>query len=118
MTNPYKRMYILPEEEYLEYKRYKETVLEKETAECAIDGHNFPNANVLAHHVKTHFEGFKCNICGKVFKTKHALTSHLKWHPPQVQPSTHSMLDPIQPVKTHKQHSNLKFNTTQWLSLE
>ena len=127
MANPYKRMYVLTEEEYL---RYKGVVSEKPAiaVTCPEDGRQFPNEGMLGHHNKVHVEGFKCNICGKVFKTKKALTFHLKQHPPQVQPSTHSIFDnvsaavpqtaPSKPKKPHKQRSALNFNPSKWLTLK
>lgn len=82
--------------------------------------------------MKTHVNGFKCNICGKVFKQKHALTLHLKTHPLQVQASDKSVLDdtpaqesipPPPPTviprkKVHKQRSVLNFEAKQWLTLK
>ena len=126
MSNPYKRMYVIPEEEYLHYKSLS-TQPETTTVKCPEDAREFPNAGMLGHHVKTHVNGFKCNICNKVFKTKRALTAHLKRHPPQVQPSSHSIFDnaspaipqtvPKKPKKTHKQRSTLNFNTSNWMTL-
>ena len=91
----YKRMYVLTEDEYL---RYKSTIVEPAeviAVKCPEDGREFPNAGMLGHHTKTHVNGLQCNICGKVFKTKRALTSHLKRHHPQVQPSAHSIFDNV-----------------------
>ena len=130
MTNPYKCMYVLTEEEYLEYKQCKATAQHIEGAKCPVDGRVYPNENILAHHMKIHVNGFQCNICSKVFKTKRALTAHLKRHPPQVQPSTHSIFDsstPIVPdtvspelpkVKKHKHRSVLNFDSSKWLTLK
>ena len=72
MTSPYKRMFVLTEEEYLDYKRHKEANRHQEPATCPVDGRIYPNENILAHHMKTHVDSFQCNICGKVFKTKQA----------------------------------------------
>lgn len=119
----YKRMHVLSEEEYEEYKRLKEA---GQPAKCPEDGREFPNAGMLGHHIKSHVAGFQCNICGKVLKTRRGLTTHLKQHPPQVQPSTHSIFDqalPMAPVtekpkKKHKQRSVLNFDCKQWLTLK
>ena len=132
MANPYKRMYVLSEEEYLEYKKNKSP-----NAQCPVDGRVYPNENILAHHLKTHVDGFKCNICGKVFKSKKALATHLKHHKPQVQPSKHSIFDSTMPAmpkpsmpptdqptapsiqpKKHKHRSALNFNSKHWLTLK
>jgi Zinc finger, C2H2 type len=137
MANPYKRMYVLTEEEYLHYKRLKEANPPEDLAKCSVDDRVYPNANILAHHMKTHFDGFKCNICGKVFKQKHTLTQHLKNHAPQVEPSKHSIFDSSMPEitqapsvsqtvrlavpsvkkKPHKQRSVLNFESSNWLTL-
>jgi transposase-like protein len=113
MDNSYKRMFVLNEDEYREFKRYKsashppatETVTSS-GVKCPICGREYPNENILAHHLKSHFNGFKCNICGKEFKFKRNLTVHLRKHAPQVQPSQHSVLDnnmPNQPTAVHLQ---------------
>lgn len=131
MTNPYKRMYMLDEDEYKAYKQYKANLptQPEQGATCSVDGKNFVNENILAHHMKTHVNGFKCNICGKVFKQKRGLTIHLKTHPLQVHESEKSVLDDapaqesIPPAviprkKTHKQRSVLNFEAKQWLTLK
>ena len=58
MTNPYKRMYVITEDEYIQYKR-----LQDEIPLQAVDG------KVFAH-------GFSCNLCRQVFKTVVALDDH------------------------------------------
>ena len=132
MTNPYKRMYVLTEDEYQLYKSTLHETNQPAPVKCPEDGREFPNANMLGHHLKTHVNGLQCNLCGKVFKTKRALTAHLKRHPPQVQPSTHSVFDnaspavpqtvpeniPIKPKKVHKQRSTVNFTSTHWLTLK
>ena len=101
-------MFVLNEDEYREFKRYKsgshppatETVTSS-GVKCPVCGREYPNENILAHHLKSHSDGFKCNICGTVFKFKRNLTVHLRKHAPQVQPSQHSVLDnnmPNQPT--------------------
>ena len=98
-------MFVVNEDEYKEFKRYKSSLAPTETAtsvKCPICGREYPNENILAHHLKSHVDGFKCNICGKVFKFKRNLTVHLRKHVPQVQPSEHSVLDnnmPNQPLQ-------------------
>jgi len=116
-------MYVLNEDEYKEYKRYKATLAPKEiAAKCSICGREFPNNNMLGHHLKSHVNGFQCNICGKVLKTKRALTLHLKQHPLQVETSSHSVLDksvPLPPkANKRKQRSVLNFDTLHWLRLK
>src|SRR5438552_9749897 len=54
---------------------------------CPVDGKDFKHPNILAHHLKSHVNGFKCNLCGKVLKNKSSLRKHLKRHGPQVPPS-------------------------------
>ena len=100
MTNAYKRMFVLSEDEYKEFKRYKATQVPTSvdphvanTVKCPKCGRDYPNENILAHHLKSHVDGFKCNICNKVFKFKRSLTKHLKQHAPQVEPSKYSVLD-------------------------
>ena len=122
MTNPYKRMYVLTEEEYFQYKHLK-VAAPQEAAKQPI--------NV---EIKGPVDPFQCNICGKTFKTKKVLNEHLKQHPPQVQPSTHSIFDSvaqrpsipqivippsvgIKPKKSHKR-STINFNSSKWLNLK
>ena len=121
MTAPYKRMFVLDEDEYKEFKQYKANL--PTPATCPVDDKAFVNDNVLAHHMKSHVNGFKCNICGKVFKQKRTLTLHLKAHPLQVQESNKSVLDNDPPIvipskKHHKQRSVLNFEAKQWLTLK
>jgi hypothetical protein len=127
MTNPYKRMYVLDEDDYKAFKQYKANLPTQQGATCSVDGKVFINENILAHHMKTHVNGFKCNICGKVFKQKRGLTLHLKTHPLQVQESDKSVLNdapaqksipPTVIPKTHKQRSVLNFEAKQWLTLK
>ena len=146
MSSPYKRMFVLNEDEYKEYKRFKASQVPIDeptipTVKCPKCGREFPNENILAHHLKSHFDGFRCNICNKVFKTKPSLTSHLQHHAPQVEPSKHSVLDshmPNQPMsqpslplplsslsipkplkrKLHKHKSVINFTAKKWLTLQ
>ena len=114
-------MYVLTEEEY---EKYKSLLITPTQLKCSEDGREFPNVGMLGHHIKSHVNGFQCNICGKVFKTKQALSFHLKQHPPQVQPSAHSIFDNVvpaavkKPKKSHKQRSAINFETTKWLTLK
>ena len=138
MTNPYRRMYVITEEEYKEFKRLKDggkiNVDTIEDAKCPVDDRVHPNANILAHHMRTHVNGFKCNICGKVFKTKFALDAHMRSHGPQVEPNKHSIFDssllstaimpqsvrlavPSIKKKPHKQHSVLNFESSKCFTL-
>ena len=104
-------MFVLNEDEYREFKRYKAALpppapeaSSSLAANCPICSREYPNENILAHHLKSHVDGFKCNICGKVFKFKKNLTVHLRKHPLQVQMTTHSVLDnnmPNQPTAAH-----------------
>ena len=138
-------MFVLNEEEYKEFKRFKATQVPppppptSTTAKCPKCSREFPNENILAHHLKSHVDGFKCNICGKVFESKTSLTIHLKNHALQVQPSKHSVLDnsmpnqtmsladstpsipqskPVAPKKPHKHKSIIKFSANKWLTLK
>src|SRR5271163_2328604 len=53
---------------------------------CPVDGRDFKHPNILAHHMKEHVNGIKCNICGKVLKTASSLRKHLQRHRLQVAP--------------------------------
>ena len=144
--NPFKCMYVLDEDDYKDYKRYKAglpppEVKPEEPATCPIDGRVYPNSNILAHHLKSHVNGYKCNICGRVFKHQHSLSHHLKHHAPQVKPSKSSVLDDtmpsdamlnpntsnandmlnakaVKPKKKHKRWVALNFDAKQWLTLK
>ena len=54
---------------------------------CPIDGKDFKDPKILTHHLKSHVDGLKCNICGKVLKNKSSLRKHLERHEPQVSPT-------------------------------
>src|SRR5271154_5992439 len=100
--NPFKSMYVLDEDDYKNYKRYKANlpppnVKPDEQATCPIDGRVYPNSNILAHHLKSHVNGYKCNICGRVFKHHPSLSRHLRHHAPQVKPSNTSVLNNAMP---------------------
>jgi hypothetical protein len=140
-VNPYTRMFVLPENEYKEFKRYKAAMISKSREEeevadpsvastssslvkCPICDRGFLNANILAHHQKSHFTGHKCNICGKIFKSSQSLHGHLKRHPPQVKPSNESVLNisstkavPKKKKKQQQHKQTLKFTAKQWLTL-
>jgi len=104
MNSNYKRMFVLGEDEYKEFKRMKASLAPtsvETSVKCPVCAREYPNETVMAHHLKSHIDGFKCNICGKVFKLKQSLTLHLKQHAPQVEPSKQSVLDnnmPNQPL--------------------
>ena len=50
---------------------------------CPVDGKDFKHPNILApHHLKSHVNGLKCVLCGKVLKNKSSLRKHLKRHGP------------------------------------
>ena len=119
-------MYVLSEDEYKEFKRFKESHSTPTPVKCHVCGRDYPNENILAHHMKSHVDGFQCNICSKVFKSETALAAHLKRHPPQAQPSKHSIFDsptpgtvslPVRKVKKHKHRSVLNFTAEKWLTL-
>jgi uncharacterized C2H2 Zn-finger protein len=142
----YKRMFVMNEDEYKEFKRFKASQVPappppSTIVKCPKCSREYPNENIMAHHLKSHVDGFKCNICGKVFESKASLTSHLKKHAPQVQPSTHSVLEnhvqnqqplpsmqphtssvqyvkPAKPRKPHKHKSVIKFDAKTWLTLK
>src|SRR5271167_4727478 len=149
-TTNYKRMFVLSEDEYMGYKRYKATLApaaHDTSVKCPVCGRDYPNENIMAHHLKSHVNGFKCNICGEVYTSKQSLTLHLKQHAPQVEPSKQSVLDnnmPNQPLhdaappmhisvspmhhtkphvheatprKKHKQKSVINFTVKKWLTL-
>jgi hypothetical protein len=121
MNNPYKRMYVITEDEYMQYKRLRDGDSSTEAAAAVVDG------KVFAH-------GFACNICRQVFKTGAALHEHLTHHAPQVPPSNHSIFDndaPTEltttsinnnkppPAKKHKLYKSvLNFEVDSWLTLK
>ena len=88
-------MFVLGEDEYKEFKRMKATLAPtsvETSVKCPVCSREYPNETVMAHHLKSHVDGFKCNICGKVFKLKQSLSAHLQKHAPQVAPSKNSVL--------------------------
>ena len=114
--NPFKSMYVLDEDEYKNYKRYKANlpppdVKPDEQATCPIDGRVYPNSNILAHHLKSHVNGYKCNICGRVFKHHPSLSRHLRHHAPQVKPSNTSVLNNAMPSYANANIPDANANT-------
>ena len=41
---------------------------------------NFKHPNILAHHRKSHVDGYQCNICKSVFNNQQELHKHLAQH--------------------------------------
>ena len=62
------------------------TTVQSPVSLCPVCGLDFKNSNILAHHMKSHVAGHKCNICGKIFKSEGGLRKHLIMHGPQAEP--------------------------------
>ena len=99
--NPYECMYVIPKERYLSLIKSQSSpheshssliqspssLIQSPSSLCPVDGKDFKHPNILAHHLKSHVNGIKCNICGKVLKNKSSLRKHLARHGPQVPPT-------------------------------
>ena len=68
MSNPYKKMIVLPEEEYLRLKQ-KMTLAASDVVVVQ------PKTDVLPTQTPLHFV---CKICGKLYKQKRDLRRHVK----------------------------------------
>ena len=104
--NPYECMYIVPKDRYralvgkppltnssapfshtpspVSHTADPSTQASSPSSLCPVDGRDFKHPNILAHHMKEHVNGVKCNICGKVLKNMSCLRKHLRRHGPQV----------------------------------
>ena len=98
----YESMYVVPKERYLSMigkspatpvqslpslEQSHSTNDVTPSSLCPVDGKDFKHPNILAHHMKSHVNGLKCNLCGKILKNMSSLRKHLKRHGPQVPPS-------------------------------
>ena len=101
--NPYEEMYVIPKDEYFSIQSpftqaaspftpasSHSSLLAPPSSLCPVDGRDFKHPNILAHHLKEHVNGFKCNICGKVLKNASSLRKHLGRHRPQAGPGAAS----------------------------
>ena len=94
-------MYVLPKEKYealinqsqsspiespVSPNHSHSTSAQSPASLCPVGGRDFLNPNTLAHHMKSHVSGHKCNICGKVFKHARSLRKHLLTHRLQAKP--------------------------------
>src|SRR5277367_1628762 len=99
--NPYECMYVVPKDRYMALVgkapiSHEASPVTSATAHfsntsspsslCSVDGRDFKHPNILAHHMKEHVNGIKCNICGKVLKNASSLRKHLQRHRLQVAP--------------------------------
>src|SRR5438552_1886436 len=98
----YKSMYVVPKERFLSMigkspstpaqslsspDQSHSTNDVSPSSLCPVDGRDFKHPNILAHHIKSHVNGLKCNLCGKILKNMSSLRKHLKRHAPQVPPN-------------------------------
>src|SRR5438552_7346410 len=116
--NPYECMYVIPKERYEALLKSSpsthgdslSTITSSPSTLCPLDGKDFGHPNILAHHLKAHLDGIKCNICAKVFKNKSTLKKHLTRHaaeprralePETALLSSHSSLPPLNDALKH-----------------
>src|SRR5277367_2511742 len=99
--NPYECMYVVPKDRYRALVgkapvSHEASPVTSATAHfsktgspsslCLVDGRDFKHPNILAHHMKEHVNGVKCNICGKVLKNASSLRKQLQQRRPQATP--------------------------------
>src|SRR5277367_4262152 len=93
--NPYECMYVIPRDRYraLVGKSPGDSSLSLPAAHsslCPVDGRDFRHPNILAHHMKEHVNGIKCNICSKTLANASSLRKHLRRHRLQAGPGVES----------------------------
>ena len=107
--NPYECMYVLPKDQYKALVGKTQQLTNSHThfsrgdslvspdanhsslpanqsSLCSVCGRDFKHPNILAHHMKEHVNGLKCNICSKTLKNSSSLRKHLTRHRPQAGP--------------------------------
>src|SRR5277367_4498809 len=102
--NPYECMYVLPKDQYralvgkpplnnfvTHFSRgdshfspdvSHSSLPANQSSLCSVCGRDFKHPNILAHHMKEHVSGLKCNICSKTMKNSSSLRKHLIRHRP------------------------------------
>jgi len=100
--NPYECMYVIPRDRYralvgkspgdspLSLLAAHSSLPVAQSSLCPVDGRDFRHPNILAHHMKEHVNGVKCNICGMEFKNASSLRKHLRRHRLQAGPGAGS----------------------------
>lgn len=94
--NSYKCMYVIPKEMYQRLKassstqsslnsvssqsQVTPTSLPPPPPGTVVCGKDFKHPNILAHHSKSHVDGFQCNICKRVLNSQQELNKHLVQH--------------------------------------
>ena len=81
-SSSYKCMYVIPKKLYkslITVSSESQSSL-KSPSEAVVCGKDFKHPNILAHHMKSHVDGYKCNICNKVFTHQQELQNHLTQH--------------------------------------
>src|SRR5271156_2859850 len=85
----YKCMYVIPKEMYQTLKASSTSSLNSVSSQSQITPppppssvcvKNFKHPNILAHHRKSHVDGYQCNICKSVFNHQQELHKHLAQH--------------------------------------
>ena len=96
MSSSYKCMYVIPKEMYQRLKASSSTSSQSSlnsvssqsqitppppsSGAALVCGKNFKHPNILAHHRKSHVDGYQCNICKSVFNHQQELHKHLVQH--------------------------------------
>jgi Zn-finger nucleic acid-binding protein len=85
----YKCMYVIPKEMYqrLTNASSSQSSLNSVSSQSQITppapppcSKDFKHPNILAHHRKSHIDGYQCNICKRVFNHQQELQKHLAQH--------------------------------------
>src|SRR5437773_2229812 len=82
-SSSYKCMYVIPKKLYkslITVSSESQSSLKSPPSEAVVCGKDFKHSNILAHHMKSHVDGYKCNICNKVFTHQQELQNHLTQH--------------------------------------
>lgn len=125
MSNSYQCMYVIPKEQYKSLLTPTLNSVSSDSQSTPYCGKTFKHPNILAHHEKSHVDGFKCNICGKVFTNESNLKKHLSTHATETlqckvcgKQSKYKRNFERHALMHKKKREVIKFNSKKWETLQ